>query len=83
MTKKHQIPSHRHAAIQRQLLMDGTVSVDSLARKLDVSVATIRRDLTTLEKSGAVLRTHGAATITEPRGADQAFALQKPLDIYC
>ena len=81
MTIKNQIPSHRHAAIQRQLLMDGTVSVDSLARKLGVSVATIRRDLTTLDKSGAVLRTHGGATIPEPRGVDQAFALREQIDI--
>ncbi len=80
MTTKTRIPSHRHAAIQRQLLMDGTASVESLAQKLGVSVATIRRDLTMLEKGGEVQRTHGGATIPQRRGADQAFALREQID---
>lgn len=80
MKNKNPTPSHRHATIQRQLLMDGTVGVESLARQLGVSVATIRRDLTTLEKGGTVLRTHGGATIAEQRGADQAFALREQID---
>ena len=80
MTTKTRIPSHRHTAIQRQLLMDGTASVESLAQKLGVSVATIRRDLTMLEKGGDVQRTHGGATIPQRRGADQAFALREQID---
>jgi len=80
MATKTRIPSHRHSAIQRQLLMDGTVSVESLAQKLGVSVATIRRDLTMLEKGGDVQRTHGGATIPQRRGADQAFALREQID---
>ena len=80
MGNKNRTPSHRYANIQRQLLMEGTVSVDSLAHKLGVSVATIRRDLTMLENTGAVLRTHGGATIPQQRGADQAFALREQID---
>lgn len=81
MTSRNRNPSARRAAIQRQLLMDGTVAVEALARDLDVSVATIRRDLTILEEDGSVRRTHGGATVTAPRGADQAFALREQIDL--
>lgn len=80
MTAKIRNPAARRAAIQRQLLFDGTVTVESLARALDVSVATIRRDLTQMEADGAARRTHGGAVIKAPRGADQAFALREDLD---
>ena len=80
MANKNRIPSARRAAIQRQLLLDGTVSVEFLAEELSVSVATIRRDLTTLEDEGSVRRTHGGATVTAPHGADQAFALREQID---
>ena len=80
ITDKNRTPSGRRAAIQRQLLLEGAVSVELLARELGVSVATIRRDLTTLEVEGAVRRTHGGATVTAPRGADQAFALREQID---
>ena len=73
-------PSARRATIQRQLLLDGNVTVETLARELGASVATIRRDLTTLENDGIVRRTHGGATVTTPRGADQAFALREQTD---
>jgi len=80
MKNKNRTPTHRHSAIQRQLLMDGMVSVEALAQNLRVSVATIRRDLTQLEKNGIVLRTHGGATIPEQRGADKAFAMREQID---
>ena len=80
MANKNRIPSARRAAIQRQLLLDGTVSVEFLAQELGVSVATIRRDLTNLENEGSVRRTHGGATVTAPHGADQAFALREQID---
>ncbi|MEQ9491353.1 MAG: DeoR/GlpR family DNA-binding transcription regulator [Alphaproteobacteria bacterium] len=80
MTNKVRNPSARRNAIQRQLLLNGDVAVETLARDLGVSVATIRRDLTSLEESGSIRRTHGGATVTAPRGADQAFALREQID---
>ena len=77
---KNRTPSARRAAIQRQVLLEGVVSVESLARELDASLATIRRDLTFLDNQGAVQRTHGGATVTVARGADQAFALREQID---
>jgi len=80
MTIKIRNPSARRSAIQRQLLLNGDVAVEALARDLGVSVATIRRDLTSLEENGSIRRTHGGATVTAPRGADQAFALREQID---
>jgi len=38
-----------------------TASLEELSRELDVSASTVRRDLESLEKRGAVERTHGGA----------------------
>lgn len=58
----------------------GRVSVSELCERFGVSAVTIRNDLTTLEKEGRLLRTHGGAMLkpdlsTEPL----AFALRKDL----
>ncbi len=54
--------------------------METLSRELAVSVATIRRDLTVLDKAGAVRRTHGGAVSQTARGADQDFALRERVD---
>jgi DeoR family transcriptional regulator of aga operon len=77
---KNKTPFARHAAIRRRLLLDGTVSVESLVSEFGVSVATIRRDLTILEQQGMARRTHGGATIPTRHGADQAFAQREQID---
>jgi len=48
-------------------------SLDELARQVDVSPSTIRRDLTTLEVMGNVRRTHGGARILNPRSDEFVF----------
>lgn len=80
MTEKIRNPAARRQAIHRQLLLDGAVTVEVLARSLGASVATIRRDLTLIEQEGGVRRTHGGAVVRAPRGAEQAFALREQLD---
>ena len=80
MVQKTRNPAGRRLSIQRQVLLDGTVTVETLARDLDVSVATIRRDLTSLEEEGLVRRTHGGAVFHPPRGADQAMELREQID---
>jgi DeoR family transcriptional regulator, fructose operon transcriptional repressor len=45
-----------------------SVTVSELSEMFDVSEATIRRDLSTLEKSGEIIRTHGGAMVTEGVG---------------
>jgi DeoR family transcriptional regulator, aga operon transcriptional repressor len=54
-------PSDRLSAILEELSRNGSVSVASLADRLDVSLATIRRDLQLLEEQRLVSRVHGGA----------------------
>ncbi|HMG36042.1 MAG TPA: DeoR/GlpR family DNA-binding transcription regulator [Blastocatellia bacterium] len=56
----------RSEKILQQLLRDGEVSVDTLARHLKVSAATIRRDLAELEQQGLLRRSHGGAVPVAP-----------------
>lgn len=55
--------SRRHGDIIRLLQQDGTVSIADLARKLDVSLETVRRDIRPLTASGAVVKMHGAVAL--------------------
>jgi DeoR/GlpR family transcriptional regulator of sugar metabolism len=70
----------RRSFIQRQLIVNGAVSVEALAKLTGVSLPTIRRDLTRLETKGLIRRTHGGAVVEAPRGADQEFALREEVD---
>ena len=53
--------SARLSAILEQLATGGAVDVDSLAKELGASPATIRRDLATLARQRLLERTHGGA----------------------
>lgn len=55
--------SDRETELLRMLSTDTAVSVEELAKRLFVSMPTIRRDLTTLAERGLILRTHGGATL--------------------
>lgn len=55
----------RKAIILDMLKLKGSVSLMELTQLFDVSEATIRRDLTELEKKGQLQRTHGGAVSTE------------------
>lgn len=71
--------SHRDLAPERQeRLLDlirasGTVRVDEVCSKLEVSPATVRRDLEALEAQGLVRRVHGGAMSTENRREEPLF----------
>lgn len=52
--------------ILRELRHAGSLSVESLREKLEVSLATVRRDLQELEDRGLLRRTHGGAIPIEP-----------------
>jgi DeoR family transcriptional regulator, fructose operon transcriptional repressor len=51
--------------IQSRVERDSAVKVEELARELQVSPITIRRDLRTLEEQGKLTRTHGGAVSAE------------------
>ena len=57
------IPDERRKEILELLDEKGYVSVKDLSQRLYVSLPTIRRDLTLLEREGYVLRTHGGASL--------------------
>src|SRR5215472_8632144 len=56
----------RTERILRELRQAGAISVEQLCALLDVSVATVRRDLQELEEKGLLRRTHGGAVSIEP-----------------
>jgi len=55
------LPERRHEMILRELRADGPSTVGALAARLDVSEATIRRDLIELDKEGLLRRVYGGA----------------------
>ena len=48
-------------------------SLEELSQHVEASVSTVRRDLTTLEVSGTLRRTHGGARILTPKTDEFAF----------
>ena len=62
----------RHLILER-IAEDQTIHVGELARALDVSEMTIRRDIRGLERDGFVRRTYGGATAHITKSLDIAF----------
>jgi DeoR/GlpR family transcriptional regulator of sugar metabolism len=56
----------RTKKIIQQLLQDGEVTVEFLAKRLRISSSTVRRELADLELGGLLRRTHGGAIRVEP-----------------
>lgn len=60
------IKAERHDKILSELAMRGAISVQELSEMLDVSEATVRRDLNDLDDRKLVERTHGGVTLASP-----------------
>ena len=56
------VAATRHDAILRELELRGTLTNAALAARLGVSMMTLRRDLSDLERRGLLRRVHGGAT---------------------
>lgn len=74
----------RDEVILRTLLREGTVAVEELAERLQVSPSTVRRSLRELEGRGLLRRTHGGAvsaesSLYEPFRYDASFQEQEGL----
>ena len=55
----------RQQALLKELREEKTIDVETVAKKLDVSPTTIRRDLIMFEKQNLIERFHGGATLLE------------------
>lgn len=64
----------RRREILRILSEKGKVKTLELAEKLDVSEPTIRRDISDLDKQGALIRTHGGALPVEEKSIEPSFS---------
>jgi len=64
----------RQHRIGEYLLKVEFASLEEIAKQVDASVSTVRRDLTLLESSGALRRTHGGARIVSPKSDEFTFS---------
>ncbi len=63
--------AERHKYILSVLQKEGFVKVVDIAKKLDVTTVTVRKDFKALEKKGLLYRTHGSASPINPHIADK------------
>lgn len=69
--------NERQDEIMRRLQIQGTVSVAALAAELYASEATVRRDLSELERQGLLRRIHGAATLSSGAEREVPMSLRE------
>lgn len=70
------LADERRQRILELIETEGSVSVDDLAQRFDVSEMTIRRDLRLLERDGLLRRVHGGATSSRGRSYEPPFLLR-------
>lgn len=64
----------RHKRIETYLHKVEFASLEELAKHVSASVSTVRRDLTVLETTGTLKRTHGGARVLTPRSDEFTFS---------
>lgn len=67
-------PEERQYKIGEYLQKVEFASLEEIARQVDASVSTVRRDLTILEAGGNIRRTHGGARIVSPKSDEFTFS---------
>jgi DeoR family transcriptional regulator of aga operon/DeoR family fructose operon transcriptional repressor len=70
---RRQVPVDRRHVILERVADEQTIHVGDLARELQVSEMTIRRDIRRLERDGFLRQTYGGATAHLTRSLDVAF----------
>lgn len=63
----------RVQAILQLLQQEGRVTVEELTQRFQTSATTIRRQLTEMEESGLLRRTHGGAILAKEGGVEHSF----------
>ncbi|WP_075350234.1 DeoR/GlpR family DNA-binding transcription regulator [Algoriphagus marinus] len=69
--------AERHKYILDELNRAGFVSVSELAKNMEVTMVTIRKDLKILEDKGLLFRSHGSATPVSPYVSDRSVQVKK------
>ena len=64
----------RQFLIEQHLQKVEFASLEELSEKVDVSISTVRRDLTLLETRGTIRRTHGGARLIAPKSDEFTFS---------
>ncbi len=64
--------AERHKYILESLSKKGFIKINDIAKELDVTRVTIRKDLKFLEEKGLLYRTHGSASSINPLTPDMA-----------
>lgn len=73
--------AERHKYILNALQKEGFVKVVDIAKKLDVTTVTVRKDLKVLEEKGLLYRTHGSASPVNPHMADRHVKEKEKINI--
>lgn len=71
------LPHERHLRILEQARSRSRVEVTALAKELDVTSETIRRDLTILEQQGQLRRVHGGAVHLQRLGYEPSVTARR------
>ncbi|MBM3834042.1 MAG: DeoR/GlpR transcriptional regulator [Verrucomicrobia bacterium] len=71
---RHVQAEERQHRIAEYLQKVEFASLEELAREVEASVSTVRRDLTILEAGGGLRRTHGGARVVNPRSDEFIFS---------
>lgn len=71
------LSEERYSQIRAMLGEDRVVTVGEMSQRMFVSEATIRRDLTAMEKSGVIRRVHGGALLVKQSNRDVPLYLRE------
>jgi len=71
----------RQKRIEQYLQAVEFASLEELAKQVNASVSTVRRDLTKLEQTGEFKRTHGGARVVHPKTDEFAFYARDTLQL--
>lgn len=72
----------RLSLICQHLYSHGESTIQTIAEVADASLATVRRDLLSLEADGTIHRTHGGARIAKSAGVEVAFDLRENQNLF-
>jgi DeoR/GlpR family transcriptional regulator of sugar metabolism len=67
-------PEERQFRIAEYLQKAEFASLEEIAKHVNASLSTVRRDVTVLEATGSLRRTHGGARVLAPKSDEFAFA---------